>query len=98
MGYRRPSSAEEALFIPGISAYTESSSFFGFQNPAAANLMTGETVTVVCTCGDAFRVSGSDYSVTLENCTLEPSITAPDTAEPVSEETSITPRPEAAQQ
>jgi TonB family protein len=82
MGGPTPTSVEQTLFLPGIDAYSERPSLFGQQNTAAIfdRLRVGETVTLVCTCGKSFRVSDlvhgpyngkSDYSVTLEDCTLQ---------------------------
>lgn len=82
MGGPSPASAEETLLLPGITAYSEASSLFGQQsmNAITDQLNVGETVTLVCTCKDALRVSDLaisryngtvDYSVTLEDCTLQ---------------------------
>lgn len=82
MGGPRPSSVQETLFIPGISAYTEDSSFFGYESPTALNLRAGETVTLICTVGGAFLESGVHYSVTLSACKLAvPDTTAPTAVE-----------------
>ena len=76
MGGPQPTSVAETLFLPGITAYSESASLFGHRDATevADQLKIGETVTLVCTCGEAFRVSehgNADYSVTLKDCTLD---------------------------
>ncbi|MGB8523345.1 MAG: hypothetical protein WCD43_10290 [Candidatus Acidiferrales bacterium] len=81
MGGPHPASVEETLFLPGVKAYSESSSLFGQQDTRIADHLTvGETVTLVCTLGDAFKVSGlragsangnSGYSVTLKDCKMQ---------------------------
>jgi protein TonB len=91
MGGPHASSVQETLFLPGIKAYSENSSLFGQRNPLviADRIRIGETVTVVCKDPVASRVSdliggatngNADYSVILEDCTLQ---TPPEaTAEP----------------
>ena len=82
MGGPHPDSLEQTLFLPGIKAYSDSSSLFGERNPlvVAERLRRGETVTVVCTDPVASRVSdlvggpsngNTGYSVVMENCTLQ---------------------------
>lgn len=81
MGAPHVSSVEETLFLPGIKAYSETSSLFGQRDTLITDQLTvGETVTLVCTFGDAFRVDGlrvgssnehSGYSVTLEDCKIQ---------------------------
>jgi hypothetical protein len=84
IGGPHPASVEETLFFPGIKAYSESSSLFGRQDTLIADHLTvGETVTLLCTFGDAFQVSGlragsvdrnsdqSGYSVTLKDCKIQ---------------------------
>jgi hypothetical protein len=82
MGGPSPTSIEETLLLPGIEAYSETSSLFGQQsmNAVTDQLSVGETVTLVCTCKNALRVSDLaisrysgkiDYSITLEDCTLQ---------------------------
>lgn len=76
MGGPHPNSAEETLLLPGVQAKSEESSFFGYRNAAAVadKLREGETVTLLCTCGKAFRESDTgkaDYSVELDDCTLQ---------------------------
>jgi hypothetical protein len=72
----QPTSVAETLFLPGITAYSDSSSLFGQQDaaPIADELKIGKTVTLVCTCGQAFPVThngNADYSVILKDCTLQ---------------------------
>jgi hypothetical protein len=76
MGGPHPASVAETLVLPGITAYSEPSSLFGQSDAAAVadQLKIGGTVTLVCTCGEAFRVSdhgNADYSVILKDCTLK---------------------------
>ena len=76
MGGPHPTSVEETLLLPGITAYSESSSLFGQRDATAVadQLKVGETVTLACTCGEAFRVSRNStaaYSVILKDCTLD---------------------------
>lgn len=79
MGGPRPNSAEETLFLPGIKAYSGASSFFGQRDTGAIadKLRIGETVTLVCTCGRAFRAENgtNGYSVDLDDCILQASPT-----------------------
>jgi hypothetical protein len=61
------------LILPGIEAYSATSSLFGQRNVAdvASKLRIGETVTLACTFGEASLKSGTtDYSVSLDDCTL----------------------------
>jgi hypothetical protein len=71
-----PSSVEDTLFVPGIKAYSENASLFGQANAPTV----GDTVTLVCTFGDALRVSdvtgasgngNANYSVMLKDCVLQ---------------------------
>ena len=76
MGGPQLTSVAETLLLPGITAYSEGSSVFGHRDATeiADQVEVGKTVTIVCTCGEAFRVSdhgNADYSVTLKDCTLK---------------------------
>jgi TonB family protein len=82
MGGPRPSSAEETLFLPGIKASSDEHSLFGQPdvNGVSGTLRIGATATLLCTVGEAFRVSdltggphkdNADYSLGLDDCTLQ---------------------------
>ena len=61
------------LILPGIEAYSATSSLFGQRNIAgvADKLRIGETVTLACAFREASRQSGATgYSVSLDDCTL----------------------------
>ena len=82
MGGPVPQSAEQTLFLPGVSAYSEPRALFGQTQftPTLLWLRPGITATLLCTCEQGFRTADMgaeeysdslDYSVQLQDCTLE---------------------------
>lgn len=82
MGGPIPKRPEEALFLPGVSAYSKTEALFGQTHFTAAllSLRRGVTVTLLCTCEEGHRASdmgaeeyagSSNYSVLLDDCLLK---------------------------